>query len=1487
MKVRKIIISLLFLSIFILPEIISLKYTYQGAENQNDSQKLPNTQSNYTPIQTQIYPYVWKTLNLTGNTNASIAIIGTGIDESHLKFGEDSYGDQDFSKKIIGWHDFTPEATFEPSDLNGQDTLISSIMVGENSSESEIPLDPQGRISVTLGGQFYHPNLFEQWMAKGFFNLKLASFNISSQDTNITVQGTFNELDGTNYIANQNQASFKIIKNSEIVATSNLISPSEYESVDYNITLNTGLYDIVFQYFLGFNNPANFTVLAFVNFTLNSIENQGNLSGISPNGKIVSLRTLNENKEGEVADLINALNWIESNSEEYHIIATTISLGNYYGNGLLNEAIDSLISKGIMVFIATGDSGVNSNALNEIAKNKKAVVVGSVNEYNQLTYYSSQGQEIGSQIYKPDILAPGGSGLLSYRTIIGADSNDNDFGLYSDGKTNDTTMATGTSISAGILASMYNLLVEVFGTYDDWKLIMNEEMALNLKAILLMTACETNKFREDNPYTSINEGASSTSPILNRGIKDIHEGYGIVNLDAAIDALNKSMLVGSLESDSIVSSLVNPAGKHVFARKITLEQNKNYLFNLTHISNSDIDLYLYKNTSDSYGEPILLRSSTNSGNSNETFIFGTTNTTDDYIVIVKSVSGGLVNFNLEVVEMQNIWAPTLSNIYVNGTQGFNDTLDIIEFRINYTDPDNLPPILIYVQTNDSLSTQNLTLNKQNPLDNNYLDGCIYVGYHRFYADGDYEYHFGAFDGNNFTRFPTDTNLTLTIFPLSNVYSAEYRTNFPDISEWSVSSNWGRYSQISSLDDRGPDYPLSWDLLYFGNGESVSSGYYNYTGILAGTYSALSPHILIENTNTATLSIGQRVSINSGDIYYIEIRANRTGNWNILQSFTNIEQDWTYYRYNLSQYIGQYVQIRLRVVLNQQIDIIKNKGIMITQFRLIDFEEPDNHDPELLNITVSPEIGSKYATYQFSFYYCDQDEGVPQEVYLELNGINRTMVNIYGDWNSSYTKIGDDLTNGGIFYFYNMCLATITNPTYKIHVKSNNKWYNSSYNAGPIYGILSGIYPFISNNTLMTVYGNPEPLMKTRWVSSDNSFHFIEQNNTWYAGAYNFQGYGLNWNVNLVTPTIYIPTTNEEEYRIVLVFKHRLIFDPTNPLLDDEAASVYISDNDGSTWTSLKTYLSGTDIPTYEEVRINLNNYRGKNVLIRFNFRSDNIIFGSPVSSGWYIQNITVNFDETEDRIAPTILLQDLNSNDVISGIYKLNITITDNMAGVDDKRTSVYVGIRKIQGLISNNGIISYDLDTRLYKNGVQNITIFAYDKAGNSARLIITVRIDNPVQINDWLPWVIAGLAGLSLVSIIAFYYRKKLQEENEVYKRLFGNNQEDNIDNLSVARDLAITRSQRKSLEKNQRKILELKIREEAENATKTSEDAKPFLLFCKECKRWFQSLEFEWMCPVCQYDSLFIGYQCKLCGKWYFKDEPGVYYCNKRNCKIKLLK
>ena len=113
-----------------------------------------------------------------------------------------------------------------------------------------------------------------------------------------------------------------------------------------------------------------------------------------------------------------------------------------------------------------------------------------------------------------------------------------------------------------------------------------------------MTATETNIVREDNPNTNYNESSSSTSPSLNRGGKDIHEGYGIINIDAALEALNVSLDVGQKVSEKIVSSIVNSSGRHAFARRISLEQNKSYLFNLTYSGSSDLDLYLYSNASD-------------------------------------------------------------------------------------------------------------------------------------------------------------------------------------------------------------------------------------------------------------------------------------------------------------------------------------------------------------------------------------------------------------------------------------------------------------------------------------------------------------------------------------------------------------------------------------------------------------------------------------------------------------------------------------------------------------------------------------------------------------------------------------------------------------------------------------------------------------------------------------------------------------------------
>ncbi|MBD3352051.1 MAG: S8 family serine peptidase [Candidatus Lokiarchaeota archaeon] len=1488
-----IVLSILF--IYSLTPIRFSTLQLDDAENINNTEDfsiIPDVQLNKISTQMRMNPYGWYSLNLTGNSNASVAILGTGIDAKHLKFGENSYADLDYERKIIGWQDLTEDNEPEPVDPNGQDTFIAGAAFGINSSNHQLPLDSQGRVSCTVGGEYYHPEIFEEWMTSDYFEINLGSFNIDTVNSNITVNGTFEELDGTSYIQDQNQARLVLKYQGTSVNQSKNIIPSEYQSFDYNITSNTGIYDVIFKYYLGFSSPANFTIHSTLNFTIESISgNVANLTGIAPDTKIVGLRTLNEVGQGSISDLIDALTWINNNHESYQIVAATISLGEYQGSGALNTIINSLIANGVMVIIAAGDNGVGSSALNEIAENTKAIVVGAVNQLNQLTYYSSEGGLIDGLELKPDIVAPGGSKLEGLRSILGIDSNENDImGHYSDSLANDTTTMSSTSISAGFVAAAYNILIECYGGYDEFSAVIDkEDFALDLKSYLLMTATETNMVREENPNTNIVESTSTFSPQLNKGSKDKHEGYGILNIDAAVEALNESMDIGILEEEEIVSSIGNASGKHAFARKIILEQNKTYLFNLTHNSDADIDLYLFKNHSNSIGEPILLKSSVNSGNLNESFMFGTTNSTDEYILVVKAVDGNEANSRLLVSELQNIWKPQLSDIYVNGTQGYNDTLDIFEFKVNYTDQDNIPPLAIYAKLDDPRLTENLTLVKENDEDVDYTDGCIYVGQHKFYEPGLYEYHFGVFDGNNFTRLPSNTNNTISVNSIENEEFASYHTNFTIVDNWDLDVGWDNYTQNSTTDDRGPDYDSKWSMLYFGKDTSVESGAYNYSSLSeAGVYTALSPQIWVGDNTDPSLHLGFRVSINIGDLFYIDLNTNRSDNWVNLETFTDYEADWTYRRYDLAQYTGNYIQVRFRAVINDSPDPQKSKGFMISDFRLINEPEPNIYVPKLMNISVSPELGSKYGTYEYSVYFGDDDEFPAQTAYLELDGQNRTMYNLYGDWNASYMSIdGENITSGGILYSYNVCLAEISNASFRIHIKSGGIWYSSENMTGPTLNeSITGVYPFIDNGNFMSVYGSPSPSIQTIWFDSGNSFHFIEQDETWYSGAYYYQGYGLNWNVNLVTPVIRVPSVEEVEYSIVLTFDHKLLFDPTLDFLHNEAATIYISEDYGENWDILYQVVSLNDIPDFEHKKINLNDYRNHNVIIRFNFNSDEYVLGSSYESGWYIKDIEVNYDTTEDRTPPIILFDELTEQMTISRDYVLNLTLTDSGSGIDDTRVSVYIGLEKLEDVTSVNGKVSVTIDTRDFSNGEHTISVFAYDNDGNSAKATVTFVIDNPIRHSKWFIWLIIGLA-VGIISLIAIYFIiKKQQEKREISERLYEMHKFDELD-IHKAEEQKLTRTQRKAYEESRRQLYELRMRQRAERATEESENAKPYSLHCKNCNKWFKSWDYEWICPNCGNDSLYIALQCPLCNKWYYKDREGTYYCNKRKCKIRLLK
>ncbi|GAG49675.1 unnamed protein product, partial [marine sediment metagenome] len=66
-------------------------------------------------------------------------------------------------------------------------------------------------------------------------------------------------------------------------------------------------------------------------------------------------------------------------------------------------------------------------------------------------------------------------------------------------------------------------------------------------------------------------------------------------------------------------------------------------------------------------------------------------------------------------------------------------------------------------------------------------------------------------------------------------------------------------------------------------------------------------------------------------------------------------------------------------------------------------------------------------------------------------------------------------------------------------------------------------------------------------------------------------------------------------------------------------------------------------------------------------------------------------------------------------------------------------------------------------------------------------------------------------------------------------------------------------------------------------SEESENPLVLHCKYCQSWFESSRFNYMCPKCDHDQIYVAYNCINCGKWYFKDKPEEnYYCKNKKCQ-----
>jgi hypothetical protein len=734
----------------------------------------------YNSRNMNLRPYVWNTLGFDGDNSSSIAIIDTGIDDSHTSFTP-GYSDGNFSSKIVGWQDLFGSLP-NPYDDNGHGSHCAGIATGNSS----VVKDGNGRTISTYHLGFNYTGMP---MQNQTVNMTVARFNVTEPgtlDIEMEYNGSSPGLDAVYLYAYLYRGetivdSYVVPSNFTNQNLTYVVTSGELGDYSLRLTLdivdNTGdsmVWDPVVRYKGIIHWPFNPPLLG----------GGDPWKGVAPDAKLVGVKVLNNQGGGSLITILNGLNWAIANRLTYNITTISMSLGGSPGATPLIMAADNAVESGVVMVVAAGNSGAGGNNIGSPGDADNVITVAANNFADNITEFSSSGGPSFSQnTLKPDITAPGGS-YYNF-TMFSADSNDNDASgeFPTDAYLNDLFPAYGTSMSTPAVAGASNLLIEAMGGRPNWNYTAEE--AKRVKALLLMTATET--------YPIYRENTTINSPTLERGGKDTHEGYGRLNIDAALEAYIQELTAGSSIDTTLYSSDVDPFNKHALGMHVDLVGGQNYKFILDVPSGADFDLHLYEYNGTSYGEPVMIGSSTSAVLGTDERIDITAPESARYFLIAKAISGqGMAN----VTYKPNLNPPTVSNDQVAPTTGNQTTL--FNFSVVYTDPDDISPTSVSAIFNGTANT----MSKQNQFDMDYTDGALYELL-IYLQPGNYNYSFQAIDGLFSDSTPFYTNLTVSSFNF----------NAPNLNNGQVSPSIGIYNfslfvftvNYSDPDNNAPDF----------------------------------------------------------------------------------------------------------------------------------------------------------------------------------------------------------------------------------------------------------------------------------------------------------------------------------------------------------------------------------------------------------------------------------------------------------------------------------------------------------------------------------------------------------------------------------------------------------------------------------------------------------------------------------------------------------
>jgi hypothetical protein len=543
-----------------------------------------------------------------GNSNITIAVLDTGVDDSHT----DLSGRQEY------WMDYSGDAEATPRDIGQHGSHVAGIALGTGASHGSATAtlrytDSGDLTGVPAGSGF-----------PSFIHLPATSLTFTHDAT--WVGGGSTDLFGAfspNGGGGLSALSASTFGASGIVEA-NTFTPSTANRYSGFLTQSAG---------------GTITKFAIVNTATNYPavgDGFNTFRGVCPTCRWAGAKVFTNAGSGSGSTIGMGMDDMVVQRIAHGIKVANLSLGTVGNPGLdptVRAKANTMVDNGIVVVVSAGNDGAGTggaNVVDDPGRAAKVLTVAASNDVNELTEYSSSGflSPGVDEDLKPDVMAPGGSDYYSY--ILSVDSNDADAEStsFADRVSNDYYNIKGTSMAAPFAAGAAALVIDALqdaGLVWDFS---SSDDALLVKMLMNAAATESNALRE---------AGTGFDPTLGRAAtpKDRFEGYGIINPDAAVEAASLAYTGGAL-AGSTAGGLYD---RRAWGRHVSLTSGTNISATLTVPGGADLDLYLYSETPDSKGNPVIRAASTNAGAGVNESINYSSGTTETAYLFIKRVSG--------------------------------------------------------------------------------------------------------------------------------------------------------------------------------------------------------------------------------------------------------------------------------------------------------------------------------------------------------------------------------------------------------------------------------------------------------------------------------------------------------------------------------------------------------------------------------------------------------------------------------------------------------------------------------------------------------------------------------------------------------------------------------------------------------------------------------------------------------------------------------